>query len=508
MPAVSTGFAAGTVPAAPGGSAIAPAQAVKSAAGADHQPLAGEGDFDRLMQARLGAGSHQGKGKPPLAAQDPALTGLGSAAAEPILADNSAGAGRTSAKENPSQKDLTMAPDDKNVAEKGAPFIAPENSQSLPAYFSLPLLLNPAVGDGSVAVAARPATVLVKISGTPMAPDMTIAPTGAPENSPADRGLNSATLKSVSPNATASPTVQAPADTSVNSPRAESAPGKDPMLPPTSPTPSSSAQPEPTENNPSPISQKDLPAPTAMTEDGRHNGAATDTGMGVAINAVSMKNPQKANKVAEPNAQVLPVGNSDGVFEKNLPTSRSAASVRPVENHGSDFNLPFSQGDEKRPIVERPAVSPVTELPSADSRLRGVERVHDMVSLHSMRLIESKSDTLAVIIKPAVGTELSLELRHRDGVVEAQATLTRGDYQFLSQHWPDLQQRLEQRGIRLQPLAGEGAALANDQGQSHRQPASPEDTAQQASAFAEFASHAGGASARFAPMHDGWESWA
>jgi hypothetical protein len=94
--------------------------------------------------------------------------------------------------------------------------------------------------------------------------------------------------------------------------------------------------------------------------------------------------------------------------------------------------------------------------------------------------------------------------------VEAQATLTRGDHQFLNQHWPELQQRLELRGIKLSPLGGETNFSANDNGNFQRQQASNEEMAQQASAFAEFASvgSIGGATARLAPVHDGWESWA
>jgi hypothetical protein len=115
-----------------------------------------------------------------------------------------------------------------------------------------------------------------------------------------------------------------------------------------------------------------------------------------------------------------------------------------------------------------------------------------------------------VVIKPSVGTELSLELRHRNGGVEAQATLTRGDHQFLNQHWPELQQRLEQRGIKLAPLDGAANFLANDNGNFSQHQTSREEAAQQAAAFAEFASigSAGGATARLAPVHDGWESWA
>jgi hypothetical protein len=142
--------------------------------------------------------------------------------------------------------------------------------------------------------------------------------------------------------------------------------------------------------------------------------------------------------------------------------------------------------------------------------MRALDRAHDMMTLHTMRLVESKSDMLSVIIKPAVGTELSLELRQHAGGVEVRATLTRGDHEFLSQHWPDLQQRLELRGIKLAPLGGEANLSADDQRQFQQPQTSQEDAAQQASAFAEFAAAGavGGATARLAAIHEGWESWA
>jgi hypothetical protein len=161
-------------------------------------------------------------------------------------------------------------------------------------------------------------------------------------------------------------------------------------------------------------------------------------------------------------------------------------------------------------VADGATVLNAVDLPSlADARLRALDRAHDMMSLHSMRLVESQSDSLSVVIKPAVGTELSLELKQRNGGVEAQATLTRGDHQFLSQHWPGLQQRLELRGIKLAPLGAEAGFSAGDNGGFQRQPAARDDAAQQASAFAEFASlgDVGGATARLA-VHDGWESWA
>lgn len=239
--------------------------------------------------------------------------------------------------------------------------------------------------------------------------------------------------------------------------------------------------------------------------------AAENAGTGVATTLSSMKNPQKTNKVAGPDVKVLPVDETGPAREKNLPPVLLAAPVRAADNRGTDLNFAFANGNNEAPVADKTPVLNVLDLPSlADARLRAVERAHDMMTLHAMRLVESKSDSLSVVIKPAVGTELSLELRLRDGGVEALAKVTRGDDQFLSQHWSELQQRLELRGIKLAPLGGDANFSAGDNSSFSRQQAAREEAAQRASAFAEFASirSAGGATARRAPVHDGWESWA
>ena len=60
---------------------------------------------------------------------------------------------------------------------------------------------------------------------------------------------------------------------------------------------------------------------------------------------------------------------------------------------------------------------------------------------------------MRVVIKPDMGMQLSLHLRQRDGGVEVQAVLDRGNFGLLNRHWPELQQQLELRGVRVAPLA-------------------------------------------------------
>jgi hypothetical protein len=248
--------------------------------------------------------------------------------------------------------------------------------------------------------------------------------------------------------------------------------------------------------------KNDLNPPAAM------DGAAGNAGTGVATTVLPMKNPQKTNKVAGLEVKVLPVGENNAAREKKFPSVLLVTPVRTADTRSPDLNFSFTSSSSDAPVAENTPVLNVIDLPAlADARLRAVERTHDMMALHAMRLVESKFDSMSVVIKPAVGTELSLELRQRNGGVEAQATLTRGDHQLLSQHWPELQSRLEQRGIKLAPLGSETGFSAGDNGNFQQHQTSPEDALQQATAFAEFAA-TGGATARLVPVHDGWESWA
>jgi len=254
-----------------------------------------------------------------------------------------------------------------------------------------------------------------------------------------------------------------------------------------------------------------LPPPTDESQDLDNDltAATLNAGTGVAITELSMKNQLEENKVAGSSMKLLPAEGSGGATEQILPAQWVVTGARSADT-GTDVNLSFSSGDHTSTEDTAPALNSL-DLPSlADARMRALDRTQDMVALHSMRLVESKMDALSVIIKPAIGTELSLDLRQQADGVEAHATLLRGDHQFLSEQWSNLQEHLEQHGIKLAELHYGPAMSANDQRQSQPQHTSEEEAAQQASAFAEFAAsgQAGGASARLATVHDGWESWA
>ncbi|MGA2868607.1 MAG: hypothetical protein ABSF34_05550 [Verrucomicrobiota bacterium] len=109
-------------------------------------------------------------------------------------------------------------------------------------------------------------------------------------------------------------------------------------------------------------------------------------------------------------------------------------------------------------------VSAADSVESFAGNAQALERTHDLVAAHALRVSDVGTDSLQVVIKPGAGTQLSLELRQRDGGVEVQASLQQGDFKNLSQHWPELQQRLEQRGIRLASLTDDGSLANSDSG--------------------------------------------
>ncbi len=155
------------------------------------------------------------------------------------------------------------------------------------------------------------------------------------------------------------------------------------------------------------------------------------------------------------------------------------------------------------------ATDSVESFTTDDARAQTLERTHDLVAVHAMNVGNTETDSsLQVIIRPGAGTQLSLELRQHAGGVEAQAALQHGDFNHLSQHWPELQQRLEQRGIRLAPLTDNGSFAGNSGGETfnQKQNQTGEATADMVPAASVTGTFAQPTARAKAPT--GWETWA
>ena len=197
---------------------------------------------------------------------------------------------------------------------------------------------------------------------------------------------------------------------------------------------------------------------------------------------MSMKKADKMPKSAGWAEQVLPEEQlaADGVeiaAQQPLPTTTSPHNIRgePVSQPDSTF------GDDD---VATATTSTTSSSSTAADGLRSLERIHDLVALHALRLSNTGTDSLHVVVEPGNGTRLSLELRQGPGGIETQAFLHRGDVDFLSQHWPQLQQRLESRGIRLSPLRPSSQTSIGGQSQNFGRQQAKVGSAK--SGFAEF----------------------
>jgi len=241
-------------------------------------------------------------------------------------------------------------------------------------------------------------------------------------------------------------------------------------------------------------------------------------GTSAAKQDVPMKNAEQTNKVAGPagpGEKVLP-GDAVAVMRASVLPGRGSsipvsARVQPlVTNTGTAQAVPDNTVRSSVSADEATVVSN-----SSDVRSQTLDRTQDLMSLHASRLVDAKSDSLQVVIKPDAGTQLSLELRQRGGGIEAQAILQKGDFENLKQLWPELQHRLEQRGIKLAPLTSDGnsAAWSGNQNFKNQQEQPAERESLLAGAFAGFVpagamTNLPAEPAIHAASSCGWQTWA
>jgi hypothetical protein len=233
----------------------------------------------------------------------------------------------------------------------------------------------------------------------------------------------------------------------------------------------------------------------ALTQTSSSNSSPSDNsgndfpqplGISVAQQVTTMKKAEKMPKTAALPQQNLP---ADGALSAGQATLRNS-------------------GLEAQPSIT--SIANVTSMD--DSRSLSLEKTHDLVALHALRVSPSGNEPLRVVIEPGGGTRLSLELRFNNGGVEAQAVLHRGDFDYLNHHWSELQQRLEPRGVHLGALECPPHSAGNHHSprQSTRQQT---DEPANRSAFAEFAldgamDDSPAARRDRSKTYPGWETWA
>jgi hypothetical protein len=198
------------------------------------------------------------------------------------------------------------------------------------------------------------------------------------------------------------------------------------------------------------------------------DSAKLTDGTGVAQQDKNVKMATKMTNFSEATGQKLPVASAPApATGENLPR-KAAGSFR-------TFAPVAAIGDEIQASAAAVKTAPPETLDLSQPAPAGtplLERTQGMVTLQAVRLRESGTDELRVVIKPDAGTQLSLNLRQRDGVVEVQAVLDRGNFDQFSRHWPELQQQLEARGVRVAPLSSAENTFGGGS-EGFRQPTTP-----------------------------------
>jgi hypothetical protein len=205
-------------------------------------------------------------------------------------------------------------------------------------------------------------------------------------------------------------------------------------------------------------------------------------GISAAQEELPMKKAQKMQKNAEPAEQDLP---GHAVFAREADSTTTLLQTEPLTKE-------LSIG-----------------APNSDPRLDSLEKTHELVALHALRLSRSNHEELRIVIEPGSGTRLSLELRLNNGAVEAQAVLHHGDYEFLNQHWAELQQRLEPRGVHLSALETSSFSLADQR--NSQQPHDNSADGSSATPLPAIARNLSGIHpvlTQPAKTYAGWETWA
>ena len=125
--------------------------------------------------------------------------------------------------------------------------------------------------------------------------------------------------------------------------------------------------------------------------------------------------------------------------------------------HPSEQNLPGEEYGVPVSADSLPSTSSITDQSPSNSPA-WLERANELISLHAIRLTESGRDHFSVNIEPGNSITLSLELRWQTDGIAVQTQIVSGDFNQLSQYWPNLQQQLQPRGINLASLAHRGQA--------------------------------------------------
>lgn len=240
------------------------------------------------------------------------------------------------------------------------------------------------------------------------------------------------------------------------------------------------------------------------------------SGTGVAQQETPMKMAAKQNKFAGAIEQKLP-GNSTLPGKQVLPPPSehltAPAAGQSQNSYPQAVAASVASSDAPAKMISTAISSSSTISPSS---AQTVERTQDLVAMQIVQMRDSGADSLRVVIKPDAGLQLSLQLQQHDGGIDVQARVDHGDYNLLNQHWGELQQQFEARGIRVAPLStaehfsgggGEGFHQpSRSHGQLSEEDAAPTPTGAHAPGYPSLATATSASASTTSSRR--WETWA
>ncbi len=191
----------------------------------------------------------------------------------------------------------------------------------------------------------------------------------------------------------------------------------------------------------------------ASAADANADGGPTLRGIAAAKHHGDMRKAADMQQFTGLKEQLLPATAPASPTEA-IPATQGKSSNPSARSEFVESSVAVAGAMRSSSLAELPDSEPIVSAQRTSGAARSLERTHDLVSLHALRLRDSSADSLRVMIRPGPGMQLSLDLHLRaGGGVEVSARLNRGDYEFLNSHWTELQHQLESRGVRLSALA-------------------------------------------------------
>lgn len=146
-------------------------------------------------------------------------------------------------------------------------------------------------------------------------------------------------------------------------------------------------------------------------------------------------------------------------------TTRAAVHDSPVDPTVLPFSATTTLGS---------GPMPATLSLEASSDVPAVDHVTRATLEGVVHLRHTGAESVTVVVKPEGGTELLLRVEIRDGALSAQLHFEQGDHGVLDQHWPELQRRLAEQGVRLSRSDDAGMGANAEFAQSHRRSFGPD----------------------------------